>query len=117
STIFVIVLALPVLQLLFAGGAIAPLTDKQAPVPRPPLVWDPPGLQFFHRNFEHYWNHAFGLRSTLVRAWNALVVAFGVSPSYQVVIGRAGWWFVGDHYRAVEYQRAARPFTPEQLEG
>jgi hypothetical protein len=78
---------------------------------------DPQGLQFFHRNFEHYWNDAFGFRPTLVRAWNALAVALGVSPSEQVVIGKAGWWFVGDHYHAVEYQRAARPFTPEELEG
>jgi hypothetical protein len=116
SAIFLTVIALPALQLLVAPKAIVPLTDKQASIPRPPLVWTPSGLQFFHRNFEHYWNHAFGLRPALVRGWNAMAVAFGVSPSDQVVIGKAGWWFVGDQYRAVEYQRAVRPFAPEQLE-
>jgi len=62
-----------------------------------------------------YWNDAFGFRSSLIRSYNRLALSMGVSPSPKVVIGTAGWLFVGQDYGAVEYYRATRPFSREQL--
>jgi hypothetical protein len=116
ATSFLIVICLPALGTLLPAGLVEPLTEKRAPVARPPLAFDSSAFRAFHHGFEYYWNDAFGFRPALVRGYNALAVALGVSPSDQVVIGTAGWWFVGDHYRAVEYQRATRAFTSDELE-
>lgn len=116
TTSFLIVICLPALGTLLPKGLVEPLTEKRAPVARPPLAFDYSVFRAFHHGFEYYWNDAFGFRPALVRGYNALAVALGVSPSDQVVIGRAGWWFVGDHYRGVEYHRAARAFTSDELE-
>ena len=113
--IFLAVIFLPPLVAIFGIGPTTSLTEKRAPVAPPPLVLDVPGLTFFHRNFEGYWNDAFGFRSSLVRAYNRVSLWLGVSPSAKVVVGTDGWLFVGDEYSAVEYYRATRPFTPEEL--
>jgi len=114
-SIFLAMIFLPPVAALLGIGPATSLTEKRAPIVRPPLTLDLPGLTFFHRNFEAYWNDTFGFRSTLVRGYNRASMWLGVSPSAKVVVGTDGWLFVGEEYSAVEYYRATRPFTPEQL--
>jgi alginate O-acetyltransferase complex protein AlgJ len=116
AAIFLAVVLLPPLVMLDGSEPATTLTEKRAPVELPSLTFDVDGLRTFPRSFEAYWNDAFAFRPTLVRSYNALALWLGVSPSAKVVIGKAGWLFVGDDYHGVESYRATRPFTPEQLE-
>ncbi len=114
-SIFLVAIFLPPLATLLGIGPATDLTEKRTPIARPPLTLDIPGLTYFHRNFEGYWNDAFGFRSRLVRGYNRASMWLGVSPSAKVVVGTHGWLFVGEEYSAVEYYRATRAFTREQL--
>src|ERR1700752_218125 len=114
ATFFVLVTFLPPLATL-ARVRVAPLTEKRALTPRPSFAPTIEDLRTFPRQFDDYWNDAFGFRPTLVRSYTAIAWWLGSSPSDKVVIRRAGWLFAGDDYRAVESYRATRPFTRAQL--
>ena len=115
TAVFLAAIFLPPLAALFGAAPTAGLTEKRAPASPPALTGHLRALKTFPRRFDAYWNDAFGFRSTLVRSYNRLALTISVTPSNKVVIGTAGWLFVGQDYGAVEYYRATRPFSREQL--
>src|SRR3972149_6886594 len=64
---------------------------------------------------EGWWNDNFGFRRALVRQYSRLQLAFGLSPTKSVILGKAGWLFFAEDDALASY-RALRPFTAEELE-
>ena len=113
--VFLATISLPPVAVLLGAGSTTSLTEKRAPEALPTPTWNLHGLEAFPREFDLYWNDTFGFRATLVRSYNRLALSLGVSPSPKVVVGTDGWLFVGQEYGAVEYYRATRPFSRDQL--
>lgn len=68
----------------------------------------------FPGRFSDYMDDNFGLRSTLLRWHNLLMLRLGVSPSSQVLLGQDGWLFYTNQ-ELTHQNRGALPMSPEEL--
>lgn len=70
----------------------------------------------FPAAYEAWYKDHFGLRSTLIH-WHAelMLDVFGVSPTQSVLIGDAGWLFLGKN-KAVDAYRCVFPYTEAALD-
>jgi hypothetical protein len=99
----------PALTLTGGGGRLA----ENRP-PAPPPAWK--ASRDFPGKFDAFFADRFGLRNDLVRAhgWLAFHV-LGVSPTPDVVLGRAGWLYYAGAGSFADFQ-GRRPFAAEELE-
>jgi len=104
------------LVVLFACWLLLPLADRvvgidrplplhenrtPAPLPQRPHSWD--ALKTFPKEFEAYWNDAFGFRSRLI-FWQALAsYHLGVSGTPGVTIGKKPWLFFDGDFASEQH--------------
>ncbi len=90
--------------------------EFRRPAPWPAKPISPATLEVWPRMFDAWFADHFGLRSTLIRASNALkLLALGESPTTEIVVGPEHWMFT-TRDRAVDVYRGADPFTERELE-
>ena len=69
----------------------------------------------FPAGFSAYMDDNFGLRGTLLRWYNLLLLELGASPSLRVVVGREGWLFY-NNFEITNQNRGAMPLSPGELD-
>jgi hypothetical protein len=114
---FVLALAAPAV-LTWTHPRPASELDREfrRPAPWPAKPVSLATLEVWPRMFDAWYADHFGLRSTLIRASNALeLLALGESPTTEIVVGPEHWMFT-TRDRAVEVFRGADPFTERELE-
>lgn len=117
-SIFLLVLALPLLKSVFYLPDGPELGEKRRLKPKPEFRFDSPFE--FARCFTPYYSDHFALRNHLVYMNNLLKVKlFGISPSPGVLVGKKNWLFLHKQNRrpsTVDYFRALSPLTAKQLD-
>ncbi len=115
--LFLLIISLPLLDGIF--GVLAPfeLIEKRKLAEKPAFDLRRPFL--FPKKYEAYYNDHFTFRTRLVY-WNNLLTykIFRTSASAKVVIGKAGWLFLGNYnkyFDEVDYYRNLKPFTFGEL--
>jgi hypothetical protein len=114
-TVFLCALVLPIADRLLGLDHAEPLVEKRilAPLPDAPRDWA--ALRTFPHAFEQYWNDTFGFRRALIRVYNRILFALGMSPlPDQAIVGRDGWFFFTAGGVLEEY-RGERPFSDGEL--
>jgi hypothetical protein len=116
--LFLLVIALPLLDQAFDLTGKAQLVEKRRLARKPRLK-----LQTIHRysrKYNAYYNDRFAFRGRLVYLNNLLKVKFlGVSPVSRVVLGKNDWLFLdntGGRPGTIDYYRSLTLFSPAQLE-
>ena len=112
---FLVAIALPLADTLVGLDPTPALTEKRRLAPPPRLRPGEMVSVSYIGALESWWNDNFGFRPALVRQYSRLQLAFGVSPTKSVILGKAGWLFFADDDALASY-RALRPFTAEELE-
>ncbi len=119
--IFVLIIYLPVLDHLFQVSKKVhrhPLQEKRVKARKPDFRFD--AFFRFLKHYQYYYDDHFAFRSLLIPLNNFIKVrCFRVSPLAQVVVGKDGWLFLGkqnEQVDEIEYFRAIRPFSQEELE-
>ena len=115
--LFLLLIFLPLADMTFKIVRDVPVNEKRKMAAKPqfqPLrPWD------FAKKYEAYFNDHFGFRSQLLHFHNLLTVrCFHASPIDRVVVGGRGWLFIARENKTrseMDYFRALRPFTPEEL--
>jgi alginate O-acetyltransferase complex protein AlgJ len=115
--LFLIMIALPLLGLVFGLDASFVLDENRTLADRPEFKMDRVALKGFPRKIENYFNDQFGFRKRLIY-WLAIakVKGLGVTSSPSVSVGSNGWLFLAGDL-ALQSYRSIRPFTQVQLEG
>lgn len=116
SASFAIFLVAPVVALCFEGTDAAPiLAENRTPAAFPSLPQDARAGAQWPREFEAWHDDHFGLRTSLVRAHNALkIFGLGTSPSPRIVVGRERWIYSTAF--DIDLWRGATPFSRAELE-
>ena len=96
-------------------GTATPLTENRtlASFPQAPANRD--DWLGYPTAFDAYMDDNFGLRLVLLRLYNRLHVALGVSPSERVILGEEGWLFY-EVAQLTDQNRGALPLNEEQLD-
>jgi len=91
------------------------LSEKRRLAPPPATRLSQPIEVSYTGAFESWWNDSFGFRRSLVVGYSRALLAFGVSSTPGVIIGKSGWlFFAGDD--ALASYRAVRPFAEAELD-
>jgi len=112
---FLVAVALPLADILVGLDPTPALTEKRRLAPPPRLGPGEMVSVSYIGALEGWWNDNFGFRRALVRQYSRLQLAFGLSPTKSVILGKAGWLFFAEDDALASY-RALRPFTAEELE-
>ncbi|HET8575864.1 MAG TPA: hypothetical protein VFO18_02100 [Methylomirabilota bacterium] len=112
---FLLAIALPILDMLVGLDPTPALTEKRRLAPPPRLRPGEMVSVSYVGALESWWNDNFGFRRALVRQYSQFQLAFGVSPTKSVILGKTGWLFFADDDALASY-RALRPFSAEELE-
>jgi alginate O-acetyltransferase complex protein AlgJ len=112
---FLLAIALPLGDMLVGLDPTPALTEKRRLAPPPKLRPGEVVSVSYVGALESWWNDNFGFRRALVSQYSRLQLAFGVSPTKSVILGKAGWLFFADDDALASF-RALRPFTEEELE-
>lgn len=111
--IFLIAICLPVAD-VFLDLDPTRLSEKRRLAPPPAVRLSQPLEVSYLAAFESWWNDSFGFRRSLVVGYSRTLLALGVSPTPNVIVGRSGWlFFAGDE--ALASYRALQPFTEAEL--
>lgn len=101
---------------LTGGEADLAAIEKRAMAPKPDLYLIIDSLPRYAREFESYYNDAFGFRQDLIRWNNRLRLAlFNESTVRGVRVGREGWLFYANEFLLEDYEHMV-PFKPEELQ-
>jgi hypothetical protein len=117
ALLFLLLISLPLLESLFNVLGPFDLVEKRKLADKP--AFDVRRPWQFPERYEAYFNDHFAFRTRLVH-WNNLLTykIFSTSASAKVVIGKAGWLFLGNHnkyFDEVDYYRNVKPFTFGEL--
>ena len=114
--VFVVLISLPLAGLILGFDRAFVLEENRNLAPRPELKLDRAALAALPGRFEAYFNDHFGFRKRLIY-WLAVVKVqgLGVTSTPGVTLGSNGWLYLASDAAVLSY-RAARPFTPAQLE-
>jgi hypothetical protein len=114
ASVFLIGTSLPLAGLLLGLDSAFVLAEKRRLADMPEIAPDRKALAEWPSKFETFFNDRFGFRKRLIHWLSAVKVwGLGVSSSPDVTLGRHGWLFLAGS--SVDYYRAIRPFSPEQL--
>ncbi|MGB8353312.1 MAG: hypothetical protein WCD79_05455 [Chthoniobacteraceae bacterium] len=114
--LFIPAISLPLAKQIIIGEPATTALEGHEPHPFPKFSPRRKDLTAFAENFEGYYNDHFGFRSLLLDSGNILRVKyFGLSPSPDVIIGKAGWFFYTGGGSLVRLKENTG-FTGEQLE-
>jgi hypothetical protein len=110
----------PVLIQRFGGEGEPADPELGEAVSMPTWNWSVPSVHAYPGAFEKYYRNNFGFRLPLVKAYGAvMLLAFGVSSSDSVIVGKEGWYFYSGHQILNEDPRAdfsrAPPLNDSQL--
>ncbi len=95
-------------------SSVADERENRRLAERPDWPADARQLRGFPVRFADYMDDNFGLRSSLLRWHNRLMIELGVSPSRQVLLGRDGWLFFTNQ-ELTHQNRGALPLSEEEL--
>ncbi len=114
--VFVVLISLPLAGLVLGLDRAFVLEENRNLVARPELKLDRAALGSLPGRFEAYFNDHFGFRKRLIY-WLAVakVQGLGVTSTPGVTLGSNGWLYLASDAAVLSY-RAARPFTPAELE-
>jgi alginate O-acetyltransferase complex protein AlgJ len=114
--VFVVSISLPLAGLVLGLDRAFVLEENRNLAARPELKLDGAALGSLAGRFEAYFNDHFGFRKRLIY-WLAVakVQGLGVTSTPGVTLGSNGWLYLASDAAVLSY-RAARPFTPAQLE-
>ncbi len=119
STLFALVLWIPMLGLRQAPTTA--VSEKRLPAPRPalPRTWEQ--VRLFPNAFESWFNDHFGLRDVLIRTHaRVLIFALKTSPSPKAILGRDGFIFLrgrpDDDGNPIADFRGTKPLSMYELE-
>ena len=106
---------LPAVDMAWGIDPTPPPAENRNLAEWPPLTLGIAALQRWPGLFEGWQRDHFGLRSTLIH-WHSVLMldVLGVSPRADVVLGKAGWLFLGTN-KALDAYRCIFPFTPAAL--
>lgn len=117
--LFLLLIFLPLAAMVLRFGPAAAGGEKRKLAARPDFSWRRP-LDYL-KGYEAYFNDHFAFRSQMIQAHSRLLFRlFHASATEKVIIGRQGWLYLGrGNYfnNEIDYYRAARPFTLQQLQG
>ncbi|MCE9613344.1 MAG: hypothetical protein K8T26_03655 [Lentisphaerae bacterium] len=112
--VFAAFLLIPIADNVFHFAPNYALNEKRALCKPPRLAWSAGALRRLPRDFEKYYNDAFGGRNFLTFWYNDIKYRWlRESPTTQVLRGREGWLYYGPD-ELVTYQRTA-PYAPDHL--
>jgi hypothetical protein len=115
SAVFVIVLVFPhIVELWDAGGNTASVEKRaMGKMPEPSLMWH--SFSEYAKQFDSFYNDAFGFRNQLIRWNNRLrLLIFNESPVKGVRVGREGWLFYANEWVFEDYENIM-PYSNEDL--
>lgn len=113
---FLAALVVPHVVELTGGEADLAAIENRAMAPKPNLHLIIDSLPRYAREFESYYNDAFGFRHDLIRWNNRLRLAlFNESTVRGVRVGREGWLFYANEFVLEDYEHMVL-FKPEELQ-
>lgn len=111
---FIGLLLLPTLDQLLGLSARFSSTENRQLNGVPPLNF--PHVRSFVRQFDHYYKENFGWRNALFYAYSRWKLnVLGESPlPEKVVVGKDGWFYLGNSYnRVMDQHRGLYPLSPD----
>ena len=111
---FLAAIALPLADVMLGLDPTPALTEKRSLAPPPKLRPGEMVTVSYVGALESWWNDNFGFRRVLVRQYSRLQLAFGLSPTKSVIVGKAGWLYFAEDDALAAY-RAVRPFKADDI--
>lgn len=112
---FLLVLWMPLLASLFEPDSTFSRTEKRRLASLPAISASLAELASFPARMDAYLDDHMGFRDQLIRSRAYLMIEWlGVSPSERLIVGKQGWFFLGNQ-RAIDQYRGIAHFTPDEL--
>jgi len=113
---FLAALWLPLLASLLEPDSTVSRTENRRLASLPAIGPSLEDLTSFPSKLDTYFDDHVGFRDWLIRSRAHLMIEWlGVSPSARLIVGKQGWFFLGNQ-RAIDQYRGIAHFTPEELE-